>query len=476
MTENNYDLIVIGSGSGGLGISLSILELGLKVLLVDTKAENIGGECLNTGCVPSKAIIHVAKIIHQSKKAKVYGLTTNGKVSLEKVKEYINAKQNSIRDHENVAFLRKKGLDIVLGWAKFHNNKSIEVEGQIYSGSKIVIATGSSPRKLNLKGVNSIKTYTNENIFDLTEIPKNFLFIGAGPISMELGQSFSRLGSKVTVVDRGSQILNKEDAEISEVLRIQLEKEAIKFLMNSEVEEITADNKAIVKNKDGKITNVPVDAIFIGIGRVVSFEGMALEKAAIELNEDGKIDLDNKLRTSNKNIFVSGDAADNLKFSHAAEMHTGLLLNNFFSPIKKKLDLDHFPWVTFTDPEVATFGFNEKTLKEKNIGYERLVTDFSEHDRAVTDDYEYGKLILFIEKKKNILSSVKIIGGSMVAPNAGEVFQELILANSTGMSASKLMNKIYPYPTAANIHKVTIRKRFVKELKPWMKKILRWLY
>ena len=474
--KQEYDLIVIGAGSGGLGISLTILELGLKVLLVDKKAENIGGECLNTGCVPSKALIHAAKIIHQAKKAEAFGIRSAGEVSLERVLEYVNSKQNAIRHHENVEFLRDKGLHVVLGWAKFHDRNSIEVEGQLFSAKRIVIATGSSPRTLDLKGMEAIKTYTNERIFEIDEIPENFLFIGGGPISMELGQTFSRLGSKVTIVDRGTSILSNEDVKISEVLLKKLQEEHIDFLMNSEVQEINADKEAIIKTKEGQTVKIKADAVFMGIGRVISFEGMALEKAGIATDSNGKIKLGKTLQTTNKNIFVSGDAADNLKFSHAAEMHTGLLLNNLISPIKKKLNFDHFAWVTFTDPEVATFGFNEKQLKEDGKVYERLVTDFSEHDRAITDDYEYGKLLLFIEKKKNIFNSVKILGGSMVAPNAGEIVQELILANSTGMSASKLMNKIYPYPTAANINKITIRKRFVKEVKPWMKKAARWLY
>ena len=476
MKKKKYDLIVIGAGSGGLGISLTLLELGLKVLLVDKKAENIGGECLNTGCVPSKALIHAAKIIHQARKAEAFGVTSSGEVSLKNVLKYVNAKQNSIRHHENIDFLRDKGLEVVLGWGRFHDKNSIEVEGQLFSAKRIVIATGSSPRTLDLKGMENIKTYTNEGIFEIDEIPKNFLFIGGGPISMELGQTFSRLGSKVTIVDRGSHILKNEDVEIAEVLHKKLKEEHIDFLMNSEVEEINTDKEAIVKNKKGEKTKIKVDAIFMGLGRVISFEGMALEKAGIAVDEDGKIELDETLQTTNKNVFVSGDAADNLKFSHAAEMHTGLLLNNLISPFKKKLNFDHFAWVTFTDPEVATFGFSEKQLKENGTDYERLSTDFSEHDRAITDDYEYGKLILFIEKKKNIFTSVKILGGSMVAPNAGEIVQELILANSTEMSAGKLMNKIYPYPTAANINKITIRKRSVKEVKPWMKKAARWLY
>lgn len=183
--------------------------------------------------------------------------------------------------------------------------------------------------------------------------------------------------------------------------------------------------------------------------------------------------LNQKLQTSNKHVLVSGDAADNLKFSHAAEMHNILLITNFLSPFKKKLNFDHFPWVTFTDPEVATFGQSEVQLKKKGINYERLETDFAEDDRAVTDDYEYGKLILFIGKKRFYPGNAKILGGSMIAPNAGEIIQELVLAGVAGIKISTFMNKIYAYPTAANIHKSLLREKMVSLLKPWMKEIIK---
>ncbi len=186
--------------------------------------------------------------------------------------------------------------------------------------------------------------------------------------------------------------------------------------------------------------------------------------------------LNQKLQTSNKHVLVSGDAADNLKFSHAAEMHNILLITNFLSPFKKKLNFDHFPWVTFTDPEVATFGQSEVQLKKKGINYERLETDFAEDDRTVTDDYEYGKLILFIGKKRFYPGNAKILGGSMIAPNAGEIIQELVLAGVAGIKISTFMNKIYAYPTAANIHKSLLREKMVSLLKPWMKEIIKKWY
>jgi pyruvate/2-oxoglutarate dehydrogenase complex dihydrolipoamide dehydrogenase (E3) component len=294
-----------------------------------------------------------------------------------------------------------------------------------------------------------------------------------GHVSVELGQALSRLGSKVPIVDHGQRILKKEDAKIASVRQENLKEEGVNVILHTELKEVTSGKTAILKHKSGKESEIQADAVLMGLGRELSFESLQLQKAGIAL-EDGKIKLNDRLQTSNKRVFVSGDAANRKMCAPAAEMHNNLLLNNFVSPFKKKLNFKHFSHVTFTDPEVATFGLNEVSLKEQGIAYERLETDFSKEDRAVIDGHEYSRLVLFIEKKRFNVTAAKILGGSMVAPKAGEIVQELILANSSGLPVKELLNKIYPYPTAGNVHKTLIRDRFVKELKPWMKKGIRW--
>ncbi|MBZ9730868.1 NAD(P)/FAD-dependent oxidoreductase [Salegentibacter sp. JZCK2] len=474
MKEKTYDLIVIGAGSGGLGAALGMQQLGMDVLLIDRNAKSIGGECLNTGCVPSKALIHLGKQLHQAKLSTALGLEISGKVDIKKIKAYIKGKQDVIKEHENIDYLKEKGLDIALGEASFNSENSVKLNNKIFKGRNIVIATGSSPRIINIPGTDDIPIFTNDSIFEINFIPKNFVFIGAGPVSLELGQAFSRLGSKVYIIDRGEHILKKEDSKISTILKNRLKKEGIQFFFNAEVAKVEG-KYAILKKSIGEEESIPVDAIFMGLGRILNFDSLALEKGGIK-TEKGKIIINKKLQTTNKRVFVSGDAADNLKFSHAAEMHNMLLINNFISPLKKKLDFKHFPWVTFTDPEVATFGFNENQLKKQNIKYIRLESNFKEDDRAITDDYEYGQLIVFIEKKRFNLGNAKILGGSMIAPNAGEIIQELILANTAGIKLNDFMNKIYPYPTAANIHKSLFRQSLVEQLKPWMKTIIKKWY
>ena len=233
-------------------------------------------------------------------------------------------------------------------------------------------------------------------------------------------------------------------------------------------------NEAIIKLKDGGTRTVAIDAIFVGVGRELITKSLQLEKAGVEV-KDGKIVVDDYLRTTNKNVYVCGDVAGSLQFSHAAEQQARMLLNNFFSPLKKKLNNDHMSWVTFTDPEVATFGLPEKQLKKKGIKYRRLETDFDSDDRAITDSHRYSKLILYISQG-SFLHKEKILGGTMVAPGAGELVQELILANTAKIPIKAIFNKIYPYPVASRINQKAIVQYKQEGLTDGIKKLLRFAF
>ncbi len=470
MIENIYDIIVMGAGSGGLSVGLTMNKFGFKVLMIAKSDKEIGGECLNDGCVPSKALIHVSRIAHQAKIAADFGLEVNGKIDLKKVIGYVEGRQEIIRLHENAAWLKNQGIDVALGEARFINKNEIEVNDKKYIGKKIVIATGSKPRKLNIAGVENVKYYDNENIFHANELPENLLVIGGGPISMEISQALRRLGSNVTVVQHAGKILEHDDNAVTDLLLNQLQNEGINFLFNADIDSFNSANEAIIKLKDGRSQKIYFDAVFVGIGREFLLNSLELNNAGIEVKSN-KIVIDKYLRTTNKNVFVCGDIAGNLMFSHAAEFHARILLNNFFSPIKKKLNNDHMSWVTFTDPELATFGLNEKQIKDRGINYEKLEQDFSGDDRAITDNYQYAKIILYISKG-GLFKKEKILGGTMIAPNAGELIQELILANTSGLSINSIFNKIYPYPVAARINQHLIVSHKQKSLTSVLKKLL----
>ncbi|MET4083842.1 pyruvate/2-oxoglutarate dehydrogenase complex dihydrolipoamide dehydrogenase (E3) component [Pedobacter sp. UYP30] len=471
MQEKKYDVIVIGCGSGGLSVGLGMNALGFNVLMIAKNERDIGGECLNDGCIPSKAMIHIAEIIYQAKQSKKFGLDLTGDVDPKAIVTYIKDAQKSIKDHENSAWLKNQGVDVLLGEAFFLNSATVSVNGLEVTAEKIVLATGSAPVRLKVLGIEKALYYDNESIFNLPNIPKKLLVVGSGPIGIEIGQTMARLGSQVTVVSRSKQILPHEEEEIASILQKQLEKEGIRFHFGAEIEKISSEEKAIVKFSNDEFKYVPYDALFVAIGRELCFDSLKLEDAGIKI-KDKKVVVNEYLQTTAKNIYVCGDIAGDLYFSHAAEFHARIIINNFLSPFKKKLDNKHFSWVTFTKPEIATFGYSQKQMEEKSISYDVNTQDFKEDDRALTDGYTYGKLLLYASKK-NIFGKQKILGGCMVAPSAGEMIQELILANAQGLSINTLFNKIYPYPTASRVNQSAIVKYRSKNITTQVKRLLK---
>jgi len=474
MMDNTYDIIVIGAGSGGLSVGLTMNKLGFKVLMIAKTDHEIGGECLNDGCVPSKALIHVAKMLKHAKTAEAFGLTITGKPDLKKAIDYVTQRQEIIRKHENATALREQGIDIELGEAKFSGKKEVTVNNNKYTAKNIVIATGSKPRKLNVPGVENVNYFTNSSIFSIENLPQNLLVIGGGPIGIELAQAFNSFGSKVTVVQHGNTILEHDDEQVTSILLKQLKEEGIEFLLNADVDCFISSDKATIKFKDGESIILNFDAAFVGIGRELPLTALQLKNAGID-TKDGKIVTDRYLRTTNKNIYVCGDVAGDLMFSHAAEFHARILVNNFLSPIKKKLNNDYMSWVTFTDPEIATFGLNEKQLKERGNKYVKLQHDFKADDRAVTDAYQYGRMILYITNG-GFFKKETIIGGTMIAPNSGELIQELLLANASGISINRIFDKIYPYPVASRVNQHIIVKHKEKAITSGVKKLLQITY
>jgi pyruvate/2-oxoglutarate dehydrogenase complex dihydrolipoamide dehydrogenase (E3) component len=474
MAKHEFDIIVIGAGSGGLSVGLFMNQAGFKVLMISRSDKEIGGDCLNDGCVPSKALIHTSKLLGQAKEAAQFGLEVSGNVDIKKVISYIRSKQSLIRAHENAQWLRDQGITLALGNACFAGRNQVEVNGKIYSGKKIVIATGSKPRKLTIEGVEKVSYFDNESIFRLDTLPKNVLCIGGGPIGMEIAQALSRLGSKVTIVHKNPTILEHDDPSVTTILMEQLMGDGIKFLLNSHIDRFTSANEAAVKTITGKMEVVHFDAVFVAIGRELSLEPLALTNADVEV-EGKKIVIDRYLRTTNKDVMVCGDVAGDLQFSHAAEFHARLILNNLFSPFKKKLNNQFMSWVTFTDPEVATFGLSEKQLTDKRINFRRLEKDFKDDDRAVVDNYRYGKLVLLVSKG-GFFRKQKLLGGTMVAPNAGELIQELILANSAKLPVKAIFDKVYPYPVASRVNQSLVTDLMSEGLTPLIKTLLQKAY
>lgn len=451
-----YDVIVIGAGSAGLGNSGVANTIGLKTLLIEKDENNFGGDCTNFGCVPSKALIHVAKLFHAAKQASPFGLEVLGKADMEKVLEYIHSKQDFIKSGEDATALRKQGMDVVIGKAVFEDKKTIRVGEETYTAKVILLCTGSSPRRIKIPGEETVKVYTNESLFfDCKKLPAHFIIIGGGAIGCEMAQAFQRLGSQVTIVDRGHRILTKEREDIAAVLEQQFLKEGIRISYQSEVKAFK-DGKCIVSTKNG-VEEIPCDAALMAIGRVVNTEGMGLENAGIELTEKGKIKVDELLRSTNPRVYVIGDAAGKYMFSHGAEKMVRQLWRNLLIPVfKQKNTTKNLSWVTFTDPEVATFGWSEEQLGKEKVGYYRQDQSFEHDDRAIVEEYQYGKMSLWTTDGSSI-GKRTLLSGTMIAPKAGDLIQELQLAAENEIPIQKITERVYPYPVASRINQKALR-------------------
>ncbi|MEM1325559.1 MAG: FAD-dependent oxidoreductase [Bacteroidota bacterium] len=468
-----YDVIVIGAGSAGLGCSGVANTIGLKTLLIEKRPHFFGGDCTNFGCIPSKALIHIANQFHAAKKAASFGLESSGKADMKKVLGYIHEKQEHIRSEEDAEALRKQGIDVVIGEAKFEDKKVVRVLDETYTARLIFLCTGSSPRMLDIEGMEDIKVYTNENIFfECKILPEHLVVIGGGSIGCELGQAFSRLGSNVTIVNRGERLLDKEPEHVSQILQEQFEKESITVLNYAEVKRFK-NELAEIEITGADDLNIPCDAALLAIGRVVHTEGLRLSKAGIELTEKDAIKTNSYLQTTNPAVYTIGDSANAYMFSHGAEKMVRMLWRNLLIPIfKKKNSMEDLSWVTFTDPQVAHFGLNEQQLQEQKIDFYRQDQSLEVDDRAIIQEYTYGHQSLWMENGGNIRTR-KLLSGSLIAPNAGELIQELELARHADIPIGKINSRVYPYPVQSRINQKTIRGVMEKTYTEFKKKLAR---
>ena len=460
----HYDVIVIGAGAAGLNIAVPTAKLGLKTLLVEKRSENLGGECLNTGCVPSKALLHVAKRKHDAEQLAGFGITTSGSLDFEKVGGYVKNVQAEIRQHESPEFLESLGVNLVFGAARFVTRDRVEVGGESHTARRFVIATGSRPRLPSIPGFDRVSYLTNENLFQLKSLPLKLLILGGGPIGVEMAQAFARLGSEVTLVEMGPRLLVRDPEEASSLIQRRLESEGVTVLLNTSIQGFPSANAATLESKDASFEQA-FDEVLIAIGKNLDYSELGLEAAGIALDK-GRTKLDRYLRTTNKRVYVSGDATGQVYLTHATELHASVILWNLFSPIKRKISYDDLSWVTFTDPEVATFGLSEPELRNRGIRYRKVVQGFEDVNRATTDDYPESKLIVYLKGEQ-------LLGGTMVAPNAGELFQELVLAKQNRIPIRKLLEKVYPYPTATRVNRWLAIWEYDRKMTETVKKVLR---
>jgi len=446
-----YNVIVIGGGSAGLVSAYICSVLKAKVALIEK--DRMGGDCLNTGCVPSKALIRTAGLLSQIKRHREFGLSlAASKFNFSEVMERVQRVIKKVEPHDSVERFTSLGVDCFEGEAKILSRHKVEVNGQVLTTKSIILATGAAPVIPRIPGLDKVSYLHTENIWELREQPKRLVIIGGGPIGCELGQCFARLGTKVTQIQRQSQLLNREDDEIIKMMEKTFKDEGMEVLLNAKPVELRESHghKYVKVEQGGKRFDVEFDQVLLAVGRKPRVEGYGLEDLGIKLDDRGRVQVDAFSRTNIKNIFACGDIASPYQFTHAAAHQAWYCaVNALFQPFKKfKVDWSLIPWCTFTDPEVARVGLNEKEAKEKKIPYEVTVYPLDDLDRAIADEEDHG-----LVKVLTVPGKDEILGVTICGYHAGDLMSEFVLAKKHGLGLNDLLNTIHIYPTMAEANK-----------------------
>ena len=447
MTKYDYNIIVIGGGSAGLVSSYIASAVKAKVALIEKY--KMGGDCLNTGCVPSKALLRSAKMISYAKRAKEFGFKkTTVDFDFKDVMKRVQNIIKIIEPHDSRKRYTALGVECIEGEAKILSPHNVEVNGVTLTARSIIIATGAKPLVPNIPGLDQINYLTSDNVWDLKELPKKLLVLGGGPIGAEMAQAFSRLGAEVTVVEMAPQILIREDEEVIELVTDRFVKEGIKVLISHKAKEFK--NNMLICEYKSKDISIPFDKVIIALGRKANTEGFGLEELGVKIRETKTIEANAFLQTNIPSIYVCGDVTGPYQFTHtAAHQAWYACVNALFSPLKKfKVDYTVIPWATFTDPEVARVGLNEKDAKIQNILYEVTTYDIDDLDRAIADSEAHGFIKVLTVPNKD-----KILGVTIVGRHAGDLIAEYILAMKYGLGMNKILATIHIYPTLSEANK-----------------------
>ncbi len=438
--EERYDLIIIGGGSGGLVAGRLAVSLGAKVLLIDK--ERLGGDCLRYGCVPSKSLIHVARVAHQLRSAARLGLTVNAPaIDMSRVASYI---QEVIRRVEENEESLAAGLDVRFGTVEFQSASTLRLNGETVCSRKIIIATGSHPAIPELAGLAETGYLTNESVFDLARLPDSLAIAGGGPIGVELAQALARLGTAVTLIQGPERILPKEDPEVSQAIAEILRAEGVKIITGARLAGVRRreTRKIISIRRGGAEYEIETSELLLALGRRPNVAGLNLEAAGIKYDDKG-IKVNACLTTSTPNVLAIGDVIGGYLFTHVAAYQAGIAARNALVPFaKKQIDERVIPWCTFTDPEAARVGLTLAQARERYRQAREVRLPYTEIDRAQAEDATAGFLKLVLAGKKD-----EIVGAHIVGTQAGELLGEIALAMRKRLSLSDIQWTIHPYPT-----------------------------
>jgi pyruvate/2-oxoglutarate dehydrogenase complex dihydrolipoamide dehydrogenase (E3) component len=443
--DGRYHLVAIGAGTAGLVCTGGAAGLGARTALIERHL--MGGDCLNVGCVPSKGIIGAARAWHHSRTASAeFGAPgVAGEGDFGAAMERMRRLRADIAPHDSAARFRDLGVDVYFGDAHFTGPDTVEVAGQTLKFRRAVIATGGRAAAPPIPGLDQVDYLTNENVFSLTELPRRLGVIGAGPIGCEMAQSFARFGSEVVVFEMAEHILPREDAEAAAIVQDAMKRDGVDLRLGVRVLRVDqrAGTRVVTIESDGATTEVEVDELLVAVGRKPNVEGLGLEEAGVEFNARG-IEVDDRLRTTNKRIYAAGDVASKYQFTHTADAQARIVLQNalFFGRARSsKLVVS---WCTFTSPEIAHVGMYEQEAREAGHDVRTLTIPMAEVDRAMLDSEGEGFLRVHHEKGR-------VLGATLVAARAGDMIGELALAATAGIGLGTLSSVIHPYPTQGEV-------------------------
>jgi len=475
-TKFDTNLIVIGAGSAGLVTALIAATVKAKVTLIER--HKMGGDCLNTGCVPSKAIIRSSHIAQYLRRANEFGLEeVPVKVNFRRVMERVQGVIKAIEPHDSVQRFTELGVDCVQGDAAIISPWEVGVNGKRITARNIVIASGARARVPDIPGLEQLDYLTSDTLWDIREAPARLLIIGAGPIGCELAQAFSRLGTEVILVSHAPRILPREDEEVSAVVLAAFEREGIACHCRFEAKRFDVSEqgqRCVFETPEGE-RELTFDRVLLSVGRSANTEGLGLDALGIAVNRNGTIEVDDNLRTSVPTIYACGDIVGPYMFTHMASHQAWYAaVNALFGRFRKfKVDYSVVPWATFTDPEVARVGLNENDAQARGISYEVTRYDIDDLDRAIADGEAHG----FI-KVLTVPGSDRILGATIVAYHAAELITEYVMAMKHGIGLNKILATIHIYPTLSESNKFLAgewrKARKPEKLLSWVEKYHRW--
>lgn len=476
---SRYNLVVIGAGTAGLVTAAGAAGLGAKVALIER--DLMGGDCLNVGCVPSKALIASARIAANRKQAQQTGveIPTNGRDDFAQIMERMRRLRAQIAPNDSAARFRDLGVDVFFGDGRFAGPDMIDVAGKALRFRKAVIATGARASHPDTPGLVDAGFLTNETLFQLTELPERMAIIGGGPIGCEMAQTFQRFGTRVTLIEKSHQLLGREDEDAADIVKASLTRDGVQMMFDAVVERVSSASandadgrrsRTLFVRQGGSSVEVAADQILLAAGRTPNVDGLNLDAAGVQFDRQGIV-VDDFLRTTNKRIYAAGDVCSRFKFTHAADFMARTVIRNALFFGRAKASSLVIPWCTYSSPEVAHVGLTEREAKDRGIPVTCFVKRFDHVDRSILEEATDGFVKILVRAGTD-----QIVGATIVADHAGEMIGEIVLAMTHGIGLGRLASVIHPYPTVAEAIRKCGDDYNRTKLTPFVKRLFeRWL-